>query len=264
MSMLPPRPVITVLLMLAGAATFAPATASAALEPVRVLVEDAASPWSDHNGVGLANDLVRAAFEAAGSPATLTVVPYARCKALVIQGAAPSCFSMSAAPELKGTVRFADRPLFSVTAHFYAGKHGGNALRSLDDLRPGMRLGIVHGYEYPPEVMDLARRGIILETARSEVINLRKLAARRIDLAVVMTDTLRSIELVERQAGVADIVHAFVGPTMGSFIGFSTSNRDGERQRLLFNAGFKAIGENGQRNQIETRWRLQCATFCPE
>jgi hypothetical protein len=187
-----PRWCLTVLPILAAAgwgaqaATAAPAAPAPA--PVHVLVEDAASPWSDHLGVGLANDLVRAAFEAAGSPATLTVVPYARCKALVLQGAAPSCFSMSAAPELKGTVRFADRPLYSVTAHFYAAKH--SRLRSLGDLRPGMRVGIVNAYEYPPEVQELARRGVILESARSEVVNLRKLAAGRLDLALVLTDTL--------------------------------------------------------------------------
>jgi hypothetical protein len=51
---------------------------------------------------------------------------------------------------------------------------------------------------------------------------------------------------------------------MGSFIGFSTSNPEGERQRLLFNAGFKTIVENGKRNQIEAVWRLRCAKFCPE
>lgn len=260
-----PRWCLTVLPMLAGAGALAAAAAAAAPAPVQVLVEDAASPWSDHQGVGLANDLVRAAFEAAGSPATLTVVPYARCKALVLQGAAPSCFSMSAAPELKGTVRFADRPLFSVTAHFYAARN--SRLRSLGDLRPGMRVGIVNGYEYPPEVQQLARRGVILESARSEVVNLRKLAAGRLDLALVLTDTLRSSEMVERQAGVADeadIAHAFVGPSMGSFIGFSTSNPEGERQRLLFNSGFKTIVENGRRNQIEAAWRLRCARFCPE
>lgn len=237
--------------------------------PVRVMVEDAASPWSDSHGVGLANDLVRAAFKAAGAPAVLVVVPYARCKALVVGGAEASCLSMSAAPELQGTVRFADHPLFSVTAHFYALKPASSAapaapLRSLDDLRTGMRVGIVNGYEYPAAVLALAARGVVLESARSEVINLRKLGAGRIDLAVVMTDPLRSMALVERQAAVDNIAHAFVGPTMESFIGFSTSNPDGERQRLLFNAGFKTIGENGQRSLIESRWKKRCATFCPE
>jgi ABC-type amino acid transport substrate-binding protein len=240
-----------------------PAVALAAT-PVRVLVEDAASPWSDHNGVGMANDLVRAAFAAAGAPAQLVVVPYARCKALVLNGAAPSCFSMSAAPELVGSVRFADKPLFSVTAQFYAFRKGTRTPASLAALRPGMRLGIVHGYEYPPEIAELAKRGIVLEAARSEVINLRKLAAGRLDLAVVMTDPLRSAAMLERQADVREVAQAFSGPTMASYIGFSTANPEGERQRQLFNAGFKMIDDNGERHKIEARWKLLCASYCPE
>lgn len=242
----------------------APAPASAA---VRVLVEDAASPWSDHQGVGLANDLVRAAFAAAGARADLTVVPYARCKALVMNGAAASCLSMSAAPELAGRVRFADKPLFTVTAHFYAARSNPAPPASLDELRAGKRVGLVHGYEYSPDILALAARGVVFETARSEVMNLRKLAAGRLDAAVVMTDTLRSVDLVERQAGATDaaaIVHAFSGPAMGSYIGFSTSNPDGERQRKLFNTGFKTLIDSGERARIEARWKLRCARFCPE
>jgi len=256
---------ITPLALLAAMMFSLPLAARADGVPVHVLVEDAASPWSDRNGVGMANDLVRAAFAAAGAPATLDVVPYARCKALVLNGAAPSCLSMSAAPELQGKVRFADQPLFSVTPHFYSARSKeANKLRSLDGLRPGMRVGIVFGYEYPPAVTALAGRGVALETARSEVINLKKLAAGRLDLAVLMTDDLRSVDLVERQAGVKGVLRAFTGPAMGSFIGFSTSNPEGERQRRLFNTGFKTISDNGERQQIEARWRLRCARFCPE
>jgi polar amino acid transport system substrate-binding protein len=240
------------------------AWAAALATPVTVLVEDAASPWSDHKGLGLANDLVRAAFDAAGAPATLNVVPYARCKALVVSGAAPSCFSMSASPEFKNSVRFADKPLFSVTAHFYAATAPARAARSLDEVRRGTRVGIVNGYEYHPAVLALARRGVIFEIGRSEVINLRKLAAGRIDLAIIMTDPLRSETLVERQANVANVRHAFTGPSMGSYIGFSSHNAEGERQRQLFNSGFKTIGENGKRAMLEARWKLQCASFCPE
>jgi polar amino acid transport system substrate-binding protein len=250
------------LLASATAAAAAPAVPPAA--PVKVLVEDAASPWSDHNGVGLANDLVREAFAAAGARASLAVVPYARCKALVMEGAAPSCLSMSAAPELAGKVRFADKPLFTVTAHVYAARANPAPPRSLGDLRAGMRVGLVHGYEYQAEILALAKRGVVFETARSEVVNLRKLAAGRLDAAVVMADTLRSVDLVERQASTDAVVHAFTGPAMGSYIGFSTTHPDGERQRLLFNAGFKSLIDSGERARIEARWQARCARFCAE
>ncbi|HEU4375430.1 MAG TPA: transporter substrate-binding domain-containing protein [Telluria sp.] len=232
--------------------------------PVRILVEDAASPWSNHAGEGYANDLVRAAFAAAGAAADLVVVPYARCKALVMQGGAPACFSMSAAPELERVVRFADKPLFSVTPRFYFNARQPLAARSVAELAAGTRVGIVHGYEYPPFVAGLAQRGIVLESARSDVANLQKLAAGRLDTALVMTDDMRSEELIQRQAGVAAVGFAFATAPMGSYIGFSTRHPDGEAQRRLFNQGFQAISANGTRQAIEAKWKRRCARVCPE
>ena len=233
-------------------------------EPLRILVEDAASPWSNHAGEGYANDLVRAAFGAAGVAADLAVVPYARCKALVMQGGAVACFSMSAAPELDQLVRFADKPLFSVTPRFYFNVNQPLAARSVAELAAGTRVGIVHGYEYPPFVAQLAQRGIVLERARSDVANLQKLAAGRLDAALVMTDETRSEELIQRQAGVGVVGFAFAAAPMGSFIGFSARHPDGEAQRRLFNRGFQAISANGTRQAIEAKWKLRCAKFCPE
>ncbi len=238
--------------------------AAARAERVRILVEDAASPWSNRGGDGYANDLVRAAFAAAGVDVALVVVPYARCKALVMQGGAVGCFSMSAAPELGSLVRFADKPLFSVIPKFYYNVSRKIAARSVADLKPGMRVGIVHGYEYPPFVSELAARGIILEHARSDVASLQKLDAGRIDAALLMTDEMRSEELIQRQAGVHNIAFAFQSKPMESFIGFSTLHPDGEAQRRRFNAGFHTISENGTRQNIQASWKLRCSKFCPE
>lgn len=251
------RALCVVLLACTGAAAAPPAR-------LQILVEDAASPWSTRGGDGYANDLVRAAFAAAGVDVELVVVPYARCKALVMRGGAVGCFSMSAAPELGSLVRFADKPLFSVTPKFYYNASHKVVAKSVADLKPGMRVGIVHGYEYPPFVSQLAQRGIVLDSARSDVANLRKLAANRIDVALVMTDEMRSEELIQRQAGVRNIAFAFQSTPMESFIGFSTGHPDGDAQRRRFNSGFQAISENGTRQSIQASWKLRCAKFCPE
>ncbi|NYE62469.1 ABC-type amino acid transport substrate-binding protein [Duganella sp. 1224] len=246
---------------------FGAATASgdsAANEVVHVLVEDNFSPWSNHNGTGLANELVRAAFGAVHVDVDLRVVPYARCRALVIRGASPSCFSMSPSKDLADTVRFADKPLYAVTLHAFVGKTSGLTLNSIDDLRAGMRVGVVNGYEYPPGVAELAKRGVVLESTQSETLNLRKLAVGRLDVALVLTDQFRSAELVKLQSGAVKIMRSFAGASQPSFIGFSMSHPDAERQRTLFNAGFKIITENGKRAAIESQWHYQCSAYCPE
>jgi polar amino acid transport system substrate-binding protein len=244
-----------------AAAAPAPATSHARLP---ILVEDAASPWSSHGGEGYANDLVRAAFAAAGVDVELVVVPYARCKAMVMQGGAAGCFSMSPAPELDKLVRFSDKPLFSVTPRFYHNVDHKIAARSVADLQKGMRVGIVHGYEYPPFLAQLAERGVVVESARSDVANLRKLAAGRIDVALVMTDEMRNEQLIQRQAGVKNVAFAFQSAPMESFIGFSTTYPDSETLRRDFNSGYRAISENGTRQRIQAAWKLRCAKSCPE
>jgi polar amino acid transport system substrate-binding protein len=248
----------------AGACALAVGAAAAPPGHVQVLVEDAASPWSNHDGAGYANDLVRAAFHAAGVSADLVVVPYARCKALVMRGGAVACFSMSAAPELGKLVRFADKPLFSVTPRIYYNPKHRERPKSLADLKPGMRVGIVRGYEYPPFVQQLAAHGVLFDSAPSDVINLRKLAVNRLDAALIMTDEMRSATMIQQQAGVSDIAAAFQARPMESFIGFSTLNPDGDAQRRRFNAGFETIGANGVRQEIQAQWKARCAKFCPE
>ena len=76
--------------ILASAAATADAT-----KQVTLGVEDDAGPWSYANGSGYANDLVKAAYAAAGWQVTLQVLPYARCKALAMAGKLAGCFSAS-------------------------------------------------------------------------------------------------------------------------------------------------------------------------
>ena len=57
-----------------------------ARETVDIGVEDAAAPWSQADGTGYANDLVRASFRAVGVDVRLHVLPYARCKQHVVKG----------------------------------------------------------------------------------------------------------------------------------------------------------------------------------
>lgn len=48
--------------------------------------EDDAAPWSYADGTGYVNDVVRAAFQRSGRQVQYKVMPYARCKAMVLSG----------------------------------------------------------------------------------------------------------------------------------------------------------------------------------
>lgn len=249
-----------VALLVAMGATLPPSAAARPVKPVapvELMVEDSAAPWSDHQGNGYANDLVRAAYAAVRAELSLRVVPYARCKAYAMQGQVAGCFSMSDSPELKGVVVFADAPLFQVTPRFYTNPAHPLRAVSVRDFAAGTRLGIVNGYEYPAAVRELATRGVLLDLADSETANLRKLAAGRVDVALIMTDRIKTDNMMLKEAQAEQMAFLFAAPPMGSYLGFSARHPDGERARALFNEGYRIISANGVKQAIVKKWHLR-------
>src|SRR4029077_8978886 len=88
------------------------ACATVVSAPLVIAAEDDAAPWSQRDGTGFANDVVRAAFKAVGVEVDFSVVPYARGKDMALKGKVAACFSMTWVPELTGKIVFAEKPLF--------------------------------------------------------------------------------------------------------------------------------------------------------
>ena len=225
-------------------------------EKAVILAEDDAAPWSCKDGTGLANDIVKAAFAASGVEAELQVVPYERAKQQVLKGTAVACFSMAWQPEYEGKFAFAEHPLFVCQTDFF--QNLGKPLRCSreDDITARIVVGTVVGYEYPPSLRRLQDKGLIaIEESASEELNLKKLAAGRIDAALINQDTFKSADTLIRTAKVEGKVGlAFHCGEQGSFIGFSTVHPQGSWARERFDAGYRAIAANGELKQIEKRW----------
>jgi ABC-type amino acid transport substrate-binding protein len=233
-----------------------------AAEKLQLAVEDAAAPWSRGDGTGYANDIVVAAYRAAGVEVELTVVPYERCKHLVVRGDVPACFSMSWLPEFEPTVVFPDEPLFTCTAAYYQAVARPVKASRQEELPRGTVVGTTLGYEYPPKFYELERAGVIVaEKAPSEELNLKKLAAGRVDLALVNVDldVKRGEDLVRRAGVVGEVRPAFVGGVLRSFIGFSKKHPRGAWARARFEEGFRRIRADGTVARIGQAWRAPAA-----
>ncbi len=232
------------LLVMSGLLAAAPGVRAA---PLVIMVEDASEPFSRANGSGYANDLVRAAYKAAGVEVRLDIVPYARCKKSLEVAETPACFSMSWAPEFEGRIVFSDKPLFAVYADVFT--------------RPGAKLGygsvvgVVNGYEYPAGITGLAQRGIVFERNPDDVSILRMLARGRLDGAVVMTSEFESTPRRLAAAGVPDkVAFAWRGGSVASHIGFNPAHPRGEEARAAFNRGYAIILSNHERDRIRDGW----------
>ena len=234
-----------------------PGPASWARSAMEIAVEDDAAPWSAKDGTGFANDIVTAAYAAVGTPISLKVVPYSRCKALVVNALVPACFSMSWAPELKGVVAFSQIPIFSVRSQFFQRTARPVGVEHADQLPPGTVVGVVNGYEYPDAVYRLRDEGILrFEPANSEQINLKKLAVGRIQLALVNDNRIKPSDTLIANAGVSgQVQYAFDAGEMPAYIGFSLQHPAGDEAKKLFDRGFSIIRANGTLKQIEKKWK---------
>lgn len=223
---------------------------------LHITVEDAADPFSREDGSGYANDIVRAAFAAVGVHIVFDVVPYVRCKNDVLSGRSASCMSMSWDPAFEGHIKFADLPLFTVTPIYFENSAHPLKARTEAQLGAGVTVGTVRGYEYPDAAMRVRERGAIFDAARSEQINLKKLAAGRLDAALLMSNPITGVAHWIEQAQVGTEVRAAFpsAQSSASYLAFSIHHPDGMANLAKYNAGFKIISTNGAIDKIKSKW----------
>jgi polar amino acid transport system substrate-binding protein len=219
-------------------------------EVLEIGAEDDAAPWSQADGSGYANELVLAAFAAAGVKVHLQVLPYARCKQMVMDGVIPACFSMSRSPEVSSSVEFASEPLFVCHTNYVE-----TAARAVAAPKTPRVVGAVLGYEYPDSLHARVKSGeLVLEESVSEELNLKKLADGRIDAALVNTNETKPLDTMIAKAGPMKVETAVLEGELDSYLGFSRKHPRGPSARAQFDEGFRRIAEDGTKQRITAAW----------
>ncbi|MHA6130496.1 substrate-binding periplasmic protein [Pseudomonas fluorescens group sp. PF-1] len=231
--------------------------AQEAHETLTIMVEDAAAPWSKGDGTGYANDVVIAAFKEMAVEVQLKVVPYSRCKYMVLNGQVAACFNMSWQPEFEGKIKLAAQPIFKVRNDIF--EHINAPLPKPPDgkcvLPTGTVIGITRDYEYSAQATALQISGVVFENSLSDLTSLQKLAARRFQAALIMSNDLEARNQKAKQSGTEDIVRfAFNCGVENSTIGFSVAHPDGLRALEMYDEGYRRIEANGALKDIHLRW----------
>lgn len=228
-----------------------------AASEMTIMVEDASEPFSRADGSGYANDLVRAAYKAAGVDLTLSVVPYARCREYLKKARVPACFAMSWSKDLENTgIVFSKEPLFEVYADVFINGASPKTPKTLADIRPGSMVGIINGYEYPHEVAALEKAGVRLERNTDDRANLKMLAHDRIDAVILMTSEFDDINRRLDTSKSRDSARlAFRSGLMKSYIAFNLKNPQGKLARDAFERGYALIVSSHEADRIRQRWK---------
>lgn len=227
-------------------------------QPIVLGAEDGAGPWGQADGRGCGNDLVRAAFKAAGVELRLSILPYVRAKEEALKGNIAGCFGMSWYEAFAGKIVFSRLPLYVVSVAVFRNKTAPLRAGRASELAGPLVLGTVRDYEYPAWVEELAAKGIRFEAGNSEAQNLKKLAAGRLDAVLAMVDELKSPDYLLRQAGVAGSVElAFVAEGQPTFVGFSLLNPQGLAAKAAFDKGMELIVKDGSYDRILAEWKAR-------
>jgi ABC-type amino acid transport substrate-binding protein len=243
-----------------SAASPAPAASAPPTGPVVVLAaEDDAAPWSYADGSGYVNDLVTAAFGEAGWSVRLKVMPYTRCKALATKGEIAGCFSTSRTPELEADLLYPHEPVF-VARDVLVTRPGApfSGCRPADwPRRP--TVGIVRAYEYLDSVNTLFGSGAAqADVTDSEISNLRKLRAGRIDATVLTVDEVKRVDWLARLAGVPAEFHVVCDfGDDPAYVAFSRRHPQGAAALAAFDEGYARLKRHGGVAALQAAWRAR-------
>ncbi len=225
-----------------------------ALSPVKIGAENDWFPYSAERrgqAVGMVPEIVQAAFAAAGVSIELVSLPYSRCMKMAESDLLLGCFDTLRNPLLEKKYRWAAHPLLRARIDIYARKDAPDTPVHYDDLY-GKRIGVTNGYEYGA-VFD-GDSAMRRDVGDSDLFALRKLAAGRIDYALVYTRIAAAA--VREHAdlrGRIKSVGTLIEPDI--YLSFAPHYPSIGQYIAAFDAGMARIIRNGEYARIEARWR---------
>jgi polar amino acid transport system substrate-binding protein len=221
-------------------------------ERITLVAEDDWHPYSaERNGqpIGMAVDIVRAAYQAAGVDVTLVSRPYGRCMAEVKAGKYAGCFDTSKDSATDVDYIYAKTPLFFATFGIYARAdyQGVVTLQMLE----GEKVGLTSGYTYG--ILEDNPK-IIRDYGPSDESNFRKLIAKRFDFAVIYTRVGDALMTEHPADFIGKVKLVGTTETIPLYISFSKTHAQGERASELFDQGMVIIKSTGAYQKIEKKW----------
>lgn len=232
-------------------------------ESITLVAEDDWYPYSaerNHQPVGMAVDIVRAVYSAAGVDLTLVSKPYGRCMAEVKAGKYPGCFDTSKDAVTEADYVYSREPLFYATFGIYARADQPSPVTI--QMLEGKKVGLTNGYTYG--LME-ENAHFIRDYGPSDASNFRKLIAKRFDFAVVyirVGDVLM-VEYKDEFAGKIKLVGTT--ETIPLYVSFSKTHPLGKQASQWFDQGMKIIKSNGTYQKISAQWNHKyCSTDCDQ
>ncbi|TDQ82068.1 amino acid ABC transporter substrate-binding protein (PAAT family) [Dongia mobilis] len=234
-----------------------PFSVAAADRAITIVAENDWFPYaSDQDGqpVGMAVDLVRAAFAAAGAELELVIQPYARCLEGLELGRQAGCFNTIREPANEARFLFHAAPLFSARILIVAPADStASGLGPLD--LEGQAVAVTNGYTYDEPFQSSTR--VDKDVASSDLAVLRLVALKRVPYGVIYEQVMAHLMSQHggELAGNIKVVGVLSQPDL--YVSFSRIHPDTPRAIAALDRGLALIRADGTYDEITRRWATQ-------
>lgn len=194
-----------------------------------IVTEDAWPPYSyKDEGVvkGYATEVLSGVFKSIGTDYTVKSYPWARAEKMALSGEADAVFNASHKEKREAACYYPSEQLFDSTYVFFIKKTDMNRLKynSFEDLK-GHKVGTTKAYSYTKELLDYLGANTTVSESDSDLNNLRRLAAGKIDY---FPGEIANITMLLRQEGLSDEIVPLPKPLIQKpyYIIFNKKNVD--------------------------------------
>lgn len=203
-------------------------------------------PYSNQDGTGMSNEIVRAAYKAVGIDVVFQVGPYNRLLKSVREGEILGAFNVPKERSNEDIYIFGKTPLFTALSAYYHNRDRPLAAKRKEELVNGEKVGIVFDYGYGDFFSNNDR--ITKIEVRSDLLNLRKLAKGRIDATILYDKTAK--KLIEENGLTDKIEKAFDSESADIYVGFSKTFPKARYYADKLDEGLAMIKANGTYQKI--------------
>ena len=213
-------------------------------ETVIIAAENDWIPYAKHDGTGLANEIVIAAFKSVDIDVKYEIFPYARVLLNIEAGTHIAGFNVPLDEQSNRKYILGKEKLFDAVSAYYANRTLPLLAKNRTELTPGITIGVVRGYGYGDHYLEMVNKGIIKEAiSDSETSNLKKLANGRINGTIIYNKTAN---ILINKLGLDSVIEfAFINETTPIHLAFSRAHPKGLYYSDKFDEGMRRIKSNG-------------------
>ncbi|MGI2175658.1 substrate-binding periplasmic protein [Shewanella ulleungensis] len=224
---------------------------TAMAEPIKITLaaEDGWPPFADEFGSGISHNLIQQAFKQVDVEVSTIVVPYTRGLIMAERGTVDGVFNVTKEQSTQKRFVFGKVPLFTVNASFFFAKTNTVNAKDKWQLPLGSIIGIIDGYEYGDELLQLIDQRqlkIIKVQSQRQLINL--LLVNRIDSAI-MYDMVADV-YIEQMGVKQDIVAKFTNHTSEIFVALSKHHPQALELSIRLDKGLQQLKQQGHYQQL--------------